>query len=99
MRLAEFDYYLPPEAIAQQPLQDRAGARMLLLEPSSGQIDDSLFRALPSLVKGNELVVVNNARVIPARLYAHRAGTHGEPPGERSPAQKGFLTSRRDVLL
>ena len=72
---------------------------MLLLERMTGRIEDSLFRALPSLVKGNELVVVNNARVIPARLYAHRAGTHGEPPGKHGPAQKGFLTSRLEVLL
>ena len=99
MRLAEFDYDLPDKAIAQQPLQDRAGARMLLLERSSGRIEDSLFRALPSLVKGNELVVVNNARVIPARLYAHRAGTHAELPGKHSPAQKEFLTSCLEVLL
>jgi S-adenosylmethionine:tRNA ribosyltransferase-isomerase len=99
MQLSEFDYDLPDKAIAQQPLQDRAGARMLVLERTTGRIEDSLFRALPSLVKGNELVVVNNARVIPARLYAHRAGTHGEPPGERGPAQKGFLTSRLEVLL
>jgi S-adenosylmethionine:tRNA ribosyltransferase-isomerase len=99
MRLAEFDYDLPDKAIAQQPLQDRAGARMLLLERRTGRIEDSLFRALPSLVKGNELVVVNNARVIPARLYAHRAGTHAELPGKHSPAQKGFLTSRLEVLL
>lgn len=99
MRLSEFDYDLPEKAIAQHPLQDRAGARMLLLERSSGRIEDSLFRALPSLLKGNELVVVNNARVIPARLYAHRAGIHAELPGKHSPAQKGFLTARLEVLL
>ena len=72
---------------------------MLLLERTTGRIEDSLFRALPSLLKGNELVVVNNARVIPARLYAHRAWTHAELPGERRPAQKGFLKSRLEVLL
>jgi S-adenosylmethionine:tRNA ribosyltransferase-isomerase len=99
MRLAEFDYELSEEAIAQQPLQDRAGAKMLLLERSSGRIEDSLFRSLPSLLKGNELMVVNNARVIPARLFAYRAGTRAELPGKHSPAQKEFLTSRLEVLL
>ena len=99
MRLAEFDYHLPPEAIAQQPLQDRAGARMLLLERSSGRMENSLFRTLPLLLKGNELVVVNNARVIPARLYAHREGAHAETPGKHSRGQKGFLSSRLEILL
>src|SRR4029077_5573802 len=99
MRLSEFDYDLPEEAIAQQPLQDRAGARMLLLERSSGRMEDSLFRTLPLLLKGNALVVVNNARVIPARLYAHREGAHAETPGKHSRRQEGFLGSRLEVLL
>jgi len=99
MRLSQFDYDLPPEAIAQQPLQDRAGARMLLLERSSGRMEDSLFRTLPSLLKGNELMVVNNARVIPARLYAHREGVHVQTSGKHSRRQKGFLGSRLEVLL
>jgi S-adenosylmethionine:tRNA ribosyltransferase-isomerase len=99
MLLSKFDYKLPAEAIAQKPLEDRAGARMLLLERSCGRVEDSHFRALPSLLKGNELVVVNNARVLPARLFAHSAGAHAEIPGKHSPAQKEFLASRLEVLL
>lgn len=72
---------------------------MLLLERGSGRIEDSFFRTLPSLLKGNELAVVNNARVIPARLYAQRQGVHVGPPGKHSPRQKRFLGSRVEVLL
>jgi S-adenosylmethionine:tRNA ribosyltransferase-isomerase len=99
MQLSEFDYYLPAEAIAQKPLLDRAGARMLLLDRSSGRTEDSLFLALPSLLKGNELVVVNNARVIPARLYAHRRGVDAERPTKHVRMRKEFLASRLEILL
>jgi S-adenosylmethionine:tRNA ribosyltransferase-isomerase len=99
MQLSEFDYYLPAEAIAQKPLLDRAGARMLLLDRSSGRTEDSLFLALPSLLKGNELVVVNNARVIPARLYAHRGGVDAERPTKHVRMRKEFLASRLEILL
>jgi S-adenosylmethionine:tRNA ribosyltransferase-isomerase len=73
MRIDEFDYELPGELIAQQPLPDRAAARMLVLQRDSGHVEDTFFRDLPSRFLGNELVVVNNARVIPARLFARRS--------------------------
>jgi len=99
MHLSEFDYFLPPDAIAQQPLQDRAAARMLLLDRKSGRIEDSRFRELASLLRGDELVVVNNARVIRARLFAHRAGAQAQPPGKDKRVQKQHLASRIEVLL
>ena len=99
MQLSEFDYELPPEAIAQQPLHDRAQARMLVLERIAGGREDCVFRALPSLLKGNELVVVNNARVIPARLYARRTGVNAEAPGKQNRTRSEFLASRIEVLL
>lgn len=99
VRLADFDYTLPPESIAQQPLLDRSAARMLLLERGSGRIEDSGFQELPSRLKGNELVVVNNARVIPARLFAHRTGVRAEPPGKHSGGREEYMASRIEVLL
>ena len=72
---------------------------MLLLERKSGRIEDGYFRALASLINGDELIVVNNARVIPARLFAHRRGVRSEPPGRNSPASKEHLASRIEVLL
>jgi S-adenosylmethionine:tRNA ribosyltransferase-isomerase len=74
MRLSEFDYELPAESIAQHPLKERDASRMLLLGRSSGRYEDRRFAELPSLLRGNELMVVNNARVIPARLFGHRLG-------------------------
>jgi S-adenosylmethionine:tRNA ribosyltransferase-isomerase len=99
MQLSDFDYFLPSEAIAQQPLRDRSAARMLLLDRSSGEIKDSQFRDLPRLLRGDELVIVNNARVVPARLFAHRSGTHALPPGKNSGVRKQHLASRIEVLL
>src|ERR1700674_3783113 len=99
IRLSDFDYRLPQEAIAQHPLAERDASRMLLLDRLSGGIEDHDFADLPSLLKGHELVVINNARVIPARLFGHRAGVHAEGPGERGRASSGFLSSRIEVLL
>jgi S-adenosylmethionine:tRNA ribosyltransferase-isomerase len=99
MRLSEFDYSLPAGLIAQKPLEDRAEARMLLLDRASGRLEDGHFRQLPSYLKGDELIVVNNARVIPARLFAQRSGVHAEPIGKRSRTRKEYLASRIEVLL
>lgn len=97
--LSEFDYILSSEAIAQQPLQERAAARMLLLDRTSGRIEDSVFQEFPSRLKGDELVVVNNARVLPARLFAHRAGVRAEPVGKHSRVRQEYMASRIEVLL
>lgn len=97
MRLSEFDYALPADRIAQRPAVDRSASRMLRLDRSSGRIEDAYFKELPSQLKGNELMVVNNVRVIPARLFGHRAGILAEPSGKRGPG--GRLASRIEVLL
>jgi S-adenosylmethionine:tRNA ribosyltransferase-isomerase len=99
MQLAEFDYFLPSDLIAQEPLKDRAASRMLLLGRSSGQIADKLFRDLPSLLSGDELIVVNNARVIPARLFGRRMGAYAQPPGKNKRVRKEHLAARIEVLL
>jgi S-adenosylmethionine:tRNA ribosyltransferase-isomerase len=97
--LSEFDYTLPAESIAQKPLEDRAAGRMLLLGRTSGAIQEGYFRQLPSHLRGDELIVVNNARVLPARLFAHRLGTRSEPVGEHGRARQEYLGSRIEVLL
>jgi S-adenosylmethionine:tRNA ribosyltransferase-isomerase len=99
MHLSEFDYTLPSQSIAQEPLNDRAAARMLLLGRDSGRIEDCCFRELAVRLRGDELIVVNNARVIPARLFAHRRGVRAEPPRKNCRAGKEHLTSRIEVLL
>jgi len=97
VQISEFDYSLPADRIAQKPADDRSGSRMLLLDRTSGRTEDAYFKELPSRLKGNELMVVNNVRVIPARLFGHRAGIVAEPPGKHGP--KGHFSSRIEVLL
>ncbi len=99
MQLSDFYYEIPAMAIAQHPLPKRDASRMLLLERFSGRYEDHAFRELPSLVRGDELMVINNARVIPARLFGHRVGVHAEPRGKEGPAHGQFLHSRIEVLL
>lgn len=99
MKLDDFDYELPAGSIAQRPLAERDASRMLLLNRSTGTWEDGQFRELPALLQGNELVVLNDARVLPARLFGHRVGLHAEPPGANSPVRSEFLTSSIEVLL
>ena len=76
MLVSDFDYHLPEFLIAQEPLADRAASRMLTLDRRTGIFADHLFRDFPSLLQPGDLLVLNDSRVIPARLYAHRAGLH-----------------------
>ncbi len=98
MLLHEFDYELPPELIAQKPLEDREASRMLVLDRVTGSREDRHFSELPEVLRGDELMIVNNARVIPARLFAHRQGVRAERPGKNA-SERGFLQSRIEVLL
>jgi S-adenosylmethionine:tRNA ribosyltransferase-isomerase len=73
----EFDYHLPPELIAQTPIEPRDAARLLQLDRSSGAIRHFHFHDLPDLLRPGDLLVANESRVIPARILAHKAGTGG----------------------
>ncbi len=97
MRLDELDYHLPPELIAQRPLGHRDASRLLLLNRSTGILEDRRFEEFPSLLEGNELMVLNNARVIPARLFGRRAGVHSQKPARSTRAE--HLTGTAEVLL
>jgi S-adenosylmethionine:tRNA ribosyltransferase-isomerase len=68
MRLADFDYQLPPQLIAQHPLPDRAASRLLVLDGASGRIEDRRIRDLPQLLERGDLLVFNDTRVVAARL-------------------------------
>jgi S-adenosylmethionine:tRNA ribosyltransferase-isomerase len=77
MRTSEFDYYLPSHRIAQRPAEPRDSARLMLVRRASGQISHHRFRDLPHLLRGNELLVANDTRVIPARLRGKKQDTGG----------------------
>lgn len=69
MLISEFDYYLPPELIAQKPLAKRDESRMLVLYRQTGKIFHSFFRELPNFLSPQEVIVLNDSRVIPARVW------------------------------
>ncbi|MBM3724089.1 MAG: tRNA preQ1(34) S-adenosylmethionine ribosyltransferase-isomerase QueA [Acidobacteria bacterium] len=75
MRVADFDYYLPPELIAQQPSPRRDGARMLVLDRAAGLWHDRLFVDLPGYLAPGDCLVLNDSRVFPSRLLGTRRGS------------------------
>ncbi len=72
LRVADFDFDLPPELIAQQPPAERGLSRMLVVDRATGALRDAQFAEFPSLLQAGDLLVLNDSRVIPARLYARR---------------------------
>ncbi len=104
MLVSDFHYDLPPERIAQDPLADRAGSRLLHLNRQTGSWQgqtwqDRNFREFPDLPRADDLLVLNNTRVFPARLYGHRSGQRAQPLSPQNPAARDFLRGRVEVLL
>jgi S-adenosylmethionine:tRNA ribosyltransferase-isomerase len=98
MELSEFDYMLPAEQIAQHPLKSRDASRMLVLDRVSGPDEDRFFADLPGLLRGDELIVVNNTRVIPARLLGRRVNAiavDGSTPLSLAKGEVEILLSRQ----
>ncbi len=77
LRVDDFDYQLPPELIAQEPPSVRGQSRMLVMDRTSGALRDASFADLPSHLGLGDLLVLNDSRVIPARLYARRTPRRG----------------------
>jgi S-adenosylmethionine:tRNA ribosyltransferase-isomerase len=97
VRVDELDYELPGEQIAQRPLETRDASRLLMLDRRNGAWTDAHFAKLPQLLCGDELLVFNNARVIPARLFGRRAGVHSQPPSKST--RREHLTGVVEVFL
>ena len=76
MNLSDFDYDLPPELIAREPVRPRDASRMMVLDRRTGQYADSAFRKLPEFLGPSDMLVLNDTRVIRARIYGslERAG-------------------------
>lgn len=92
MRVSDFHFDLPEDLIAQSPPATRGDSRMLRLNRQTGEMRDDHFRSLPDLLHPGDLLILNNSRVLPARLYATRAGLHTQ---RNSPDPTG----RIEVLL
>ena len=104
MLVSEFQYDLPQERIAQEPLADRAASRLLQLkrpemQGESGSWRDRSFREFPGLLRADDLLVVNNTRVFPARLYGRRSGERAQAPSPHNRAAHDFLRGQIEVLL
>ena len=91
MRVADFDYALPEELIAQAPPEVRGASRMLVVERAGEGLSDDWFTSLPRHLRAGDVLVLNDSRVLPGRLYARRAGLR---------TQAGMVASGRiEVLL
>ncbi len=99
MLVSDFNYQLPPELIAQEPLADRSASRLLHVDRKSGELRDRSFTEFPELLRPDDLVVFNNTRVFPARLYGRRSGENAQPLSPHNPAAREFLRGRVEVLL
>jgi S-adenosylmethionine:tRNA ribosyltransferase-isomerase len=97
MRVDDFNYDLPTGLIAQRPLDRRDASRLLIVERASGQLEDTQFSRLPDFLTGDELIVFNNARVIPARLFGKRAGVHSQKPSRKTVRE--HLSGNVEVFL
>ena len=99
MKLADFDYHLPEERIAQEALADRAASRMLVVHRDEGRWEDRSFGDLPEYLRRGDCLVGNDSRVFPARLFGHRAGVHALPIGKNNPKLREHLSGAVEVLL
>ena len=99
MLVSDFDFYLPEELIAQEALADRSSSRLLHLSRATGSFEDLKFADFPSLLRPDDLLVLNNSRVFPARLFGRRAGMHAQSVSTRNPASRDVLQGSVEVLL
>lgn len=75
MKTKDFDYPLPERLIAQDPLEDRAGSRLMVLKKETGEVSHRAFRDMKEYLKPEDCLVLNNTKVIPARLIGEKEGT------------------------
>jgi len=78
MNVSDFDYHLPPELIAQEPVEPRDSSRLLVVERQTKTISHAGFKDIIKYLGAGDCLVVNNARVLPARLIGNKAGTNGK---------------------
>lgn len=77
MKKSDFYFDLPQELIAQDPLEDRSSSRLLVLDKKTGEVSHHIFKEITNYIEPGDCLVLNNTKVIPARLMGERANTHG----------------------
>jgi S-adenosylmethionine:tRNA ribosyltransferase-isomerase len=93
VRVTDFHFELPEELIAQSPPAIRGSSRMLVLDRATGRYHDNFFRNLPQILRSGDLLILNDSKVLPARLYATRARSSQTQASSPDPA------GRVEVLL
>src|ERR1700754_2238924 len=93
MKRADFEFELPPELIAQQPAAERSASRLLILDGETVALRDGLFTELPQLLNPGDLLVLNDTRVVPARLFGVK------PTGGRVEILLERVTAERTALV
>ena len=78
MDVKDFYYDLPQELIAQDPLRDRSASRLMVLDKNTGEIQHRIFKNITEYLKPGDCLVINNTKVIPARLYGVKEGTEAK---------------------
>ena len=78
MHTSDFQYHLPPHLIAQTPLEPRDASRLLVLRRNAEGMEHRAFAELPELLQPGDVLVLNDSRVLPARILARREGTGGK---------------------
>ena len=78
MKLSDFDYNLPSNLIAQEPMKPRDKSRLLVLDKESGEMEHSIFKDIDTYLQEGDVVVMNDSKVIPARLIGHKKDTQGK---------------------
>src|SRR5512146_269165 len=78
MRISDFDYTLPPERIAQSPVEPRDSSRLLVVHRDTGAFEHRIFREITDYLRPGDLLVANQSRVLPARLRGVKAETGGQ---------------------
>lgn len=76
MKTSDFDYYLPEELIAQTPLKDRSSSRLMVLDKNTGEFEHKHFKDILDYLSPNDVLVLNDTKVIPARLIGEKEDTH-----------------------
>lgn len=78
MKVSDFDFYLPKEQIAQHPLMQRDEARLMVLDKNNGNIEHKVFKDIIDYIESGDCLVLNDTRVIPARLFGAKEGSGGK---------------------
>ena len=78
MKVSDFDYDLPEKFIAQEPMQPRDASKLMVMDKQTGAIEHHIFRDIVDFLDAGDVLVMNNTRVIPARLAAYKVDTQGK---------------------